>query len=491
MTFLALKDRPIRGKLMLLMMSTVLLAIAALGSVFIVYEYHAQKYNMEQEYSSTAKIIADRSTAALMFLDTGGLHENLSSLKVKTDVLVGCMYNTQELLASFEAKPDATPCPQQVEHKTHVFSSTTYTHVEPVTVDGKLEGYVMLRVSLERLYQQLGFYVMLVFLFGSIVGIFAFFLSRILQEYIAEPLIRLTETAEQISSTQDYALLADKESNDEIGQLVEAFNSMLQTIQKKNQRIMDNAAELESKVKERTEELAQTKKELAIATKELEAFSYSVSHDLRSPLRAIDGFTRALEEDYAEDLDDLARSYIQCARGAAQKMGALIATLLQLSRVSRKELQPEPLDMTALAERICQQLQDAEAERQVRVTVQSQMHVDADEQLMDVALNNLLGNAWKYSSKQAHAQIDVGMFSEGGTDVYYVKDNGAGFDKTYAADLFTAFKRLHTEDEFEGTGIGLATVARAIHRHHGEIWATSELGQGACFYFTLNAFSCG
>ncbi len=479
-------DRPIRSKLMLLIMLSVLVSIILLGSVFVAYEFFSQRHNMEQEYGTTAKIIADRSQAALLFQDVAGLEENLSSLRVKEDILAGCLYGESGLLAFFKANNAVLDCPETVQEGVRRFTAEHYLHSEAIVVDGEPVGSLLLKVSLERLYTQLGFYVAMVLLFISLIGSLAFFLSRYLQSYIARPLLNLTSTANEVATTQNYDLTARRESGDEIGELVDAFNSMLVTIKAQNERIMQNTAELDLKVEEATQELGQSNKELAVANKELEAFSYSVSHDLRSPLRAIDGFTRALEEDYADQLDDLASSYIHRARKAAQKMGELISTLLQLSRVSRKELEITALDFSALASSACQHLQDQEPQRKVSIVVHPEISAQADSLLLQVALDNLLSNAWKYSGNEAHATIEVGCRDEQGVKVFFVRDNGAGFDKAYAGDLFTAFKRLHSDDEFEGTGIGLATVARAVHRHHGDIWATSEIGQGACFYFTLN-----
>lgn len=479
-------DRPIRSKLMALIMFSVLASIILLGAVFVTYEFFSQRHNMEQEYSTTAKIIADRSQAAMLFQDIPGLEENLSSLRVKKDILAGCLYDTSGLLAYFKVRESVDNCPESPTLGLRAFEAEQYLHSEPIEVDDEVVGVLLIRVSLEQLYRQLVFYVAMVLLFILLISGLAFLLSRYLQEYIARPLLSLTGTANEVATTQNYDLTATRESSDEIGELVDAFNSMLVTIKAQNARIVQNSAELDLKVKERTQALAKSNRELGVANKELEAFSYSVSHDLRSPLRAIDGFTRALEEDYADQLDDLASSYIQRARSAAQKMGELISTLLQLSRVTRKELEIEDVDFSALAQTACQNLRNEYPQREVELDILAGVRAQADVFLLEVAVDNLLSNAWKYSSNEEKARIEIGCREERGVRVYYIRDNGAGFDKTYAGDLFTAFKRLHSDEEFEGTGIGLATVARVVHRHHGDIWATSEVGEGACFYFTLN-----
>jgi signal transduction histidine kinase len=236
-------------------------------------------------------------------------------------------------------------------------------------------------------------------------------------------------------------------------------------------------------------DLEDTNRELASANRELEAFSYSVSHDLRAPLRSIDGFSQILLEDYAERFDREGRDYLMRVRAASEHMGNLIDDLLDLSRVSRGPLRRELVDLSVMADRIVQQLRKAESERQVDFVAESGVLAYGDASLLAVALENLLGNAWKFTSGTQEARIEFGASEGTGpgllATVYYVRDNGAGFDMAYADKLFGAFQRLHSTEEFEGTGIGLATVARIVHRHGGEVWAEGEVGRGATFFFTL------
>ena len=218
--------------------------------------------------------------------------------------------------------------------------------------------------------------------------------------------------------------------------------------------------------------------------RELEAFSYSVSHDLRAPLRTIDGFSRILLEDYAEDLDEEARDYLGRVRAASVHMGRLIDDLLNLSRVTRSPLHRERVDLSALVAGIARELQDPRSEREVEFVIEEGVTAWGDARLLLVALENLLGNAWKFTGKTPGARIEFGVEHRPG-GAYYVRDNGAGFDMDYADKLFGAFQRLHGAKEFEGTGIGLATVQRIVHRHGGRVWAEGEVGRGAAFYFTL------
>lgn len=234
-------------------------------------------------------------------------------------------------------------------------------------------------------------------------------------------------------------------------------------------------------------ELQKAKLELEAANRELESFSYSVSHDLRSPLRGIDGYSQALLEDYADQLPADAQHYLQRVRSSAQRMATLIDDLLKLAQVTRAQINYAPINLTQLAEDILSELQRTHPERRVEWNVASNLTAQGDLRLLAVVLENLLHNAWKYTSKQERARIEFESEQEGEETVYRVRDNGAGFDMAYADKLFGAFQRLHTVTEFPGTGIGLATVQRIIQRHGGRIWAESVVHEGATFFFTLPA----
>ncbi len=243
----------------------------------------------------------------------------------------------------------------------------------------------------------------------------------------------------------------------------------------RNKNLTNQHQKLEKLVAERTVELES-------ANKELQAFSYSVSHDLRAPLRAIDGFSLALIEDYNESLDDTAKDYLNRVRAASQKMAQLIDDLLQLSRISRNEINKQNIDLTELAKTIIHDLKQTDPERKVKVIIADNLTVYGDKSLMTIALTNLLSNAWKYTSNRSNAMIEFGRNDHRGD--FFIKDNGVGFDMQYANKLFNAFQRLHGS-EFEGTGIGLATVKRILKRHKGDIRAEAKPDEGACFYFSM------
>jgi len=242
--------------------------------------------------------------------------------------------------------------------------------------------------------------------------------------------------------------------------------------------------ETERAIKTLNNELAEKVAELTAVNGELEAFSYSVSHDLRAPLRAIDGFSHSLIEDCSEQLNDVAKSYLNRICAAAQRMGMLIDDLLNLSRITRAALVRDTVDLSAMVEGIAAQLAAAYPDRTVRINTAEHITARVDARLIRVALENLLGNAWKFTREARDAEITFGAREENGGTVYFVRDNGAGFNMTYVNKLFEPFQRLHSEREYEGTGIGLAIVLRVIQRHGGRIWAEGAPGQGATFYFT-------
>ncbi len=241
------------------------------------------------------------------------------------------------------------------------------------------------------------------------------------------------------------------------------------------------------KYRDHLEELVEQRTtELTAVNKELESFSYSVSHDLRAPLRGIDGFSQALLEDYPDKLDEQGKEYLQRVRSATQRMGELIDDKLNLSRVTRSEMRRETVDLSTLATKVTAELQKTQPGRQVEFVITEGLTVNGDTALLRVALENLFGNAWKFTGRQPKARIEFDVTRHEDKLAYYVRDDGVGFDMTYVDKLFAPFQRLHSADEFPGTGIGLATVQRIILRHGGTVWAEGAVGKGATFYFTLN-----
>jgi signal transduction histidine kinase len=302
---------------------------------------------------------------------------------------------------------------------------------------------------------------------------------------VYRPVRKLEDAAERLADGDLTARSQVSSRRDEIGALGREFDNMAESIethvgdlQRAQGELSDLNAELETRVRRRTAELE-------ASNKELEAFNYSVSHDLRAPLRAIDGFSQALLEDYGDRFDEEGRDHLGRVKAAANRMGELIDSLLKLSRLSRCEMVVRPVDLSAIATEVVQDLRDSEPERSVEVSIQSDVMALCDQVLLHSALENLLGNAWKFTGRTENAHIEFGSTEAEGESVYFVRDNGAGFDMAYSNKLFGAFQRLHGQGEFPGTGVGLATVGRIVWRHGGRVWAEGVVGKGATFYFTL------
>ncbi len=281
----------------------------------------------------------------------------------------------------------------------------------------------------------------------------------------------LTEVASQYAKG-DLSVRSNIRGQDEVGELGRAFDEMALALEKHRLHLQELVAERTS--------------ELEAANQELEAFSYSVSHDLRAPLRSIDGFSQALLEDNLDQLDEQGKAYLQRIRKAAGHMSQLIEDLLQLARTSRKPITYRAVNLTDMARNILRGQAESQPQRKVEVRIQNNLRVNADPSLIKIALDNLLGNAWKYTDKQEQTTIEFGSFDKEGDETFYIKDNGVGFDMRHVDKLFGSFQRLHKASEYEGTGIGLATVQRIIHRHGGRIWGKAELNKGASFFFTIS-----
>jgi len=294
--------------------------------------------------------------------------------------------------------------------------------------------------------------------------------------------IEIEETAQIPSGARTY--LSHKfPICDESGEMVALGGISYDITERKRMEI--ELRRSEEKIKILNDDLLRQNLRLQTANKELESFSYSVSHDLRAPLRSIDGFSQALLEDYGESLDETGNDHLQRVRAATQRMGQLIDDLLQLSRISRLVSECQRVDLSAIAREIIREFREKCPQRAVEVTIQDGLGADGDPRLLRIVLENLLSNAWKFTSKKKHAHIEFGSGVHNGASAFFVRDDGVGFDMVYADKLFGAFQRLHSVVEFEGTGIGLATVQRIIHRHGGQVWAEGTLNQGATFYFTL------
>jgi len=299
------------------------------------------------------------------------------------------------------------------------------------------------------------------------------------QRAISRPLAAVAAVARQVSQEKDYAVRAPRVGTAyELAVLVDSFNAMLLEIQQRDRSLQDAQAQLEARVRERTEELH-------ASNSELEAFTYSVSHDLRAPLRHITGFATLLHQQAGASLDDQGRRYLTTITDAAARMATLIDDLLAFSRMGRANVSKRRVDLSQLVREAREEVSTDVNGRRIAWDIHDLPPVDADPALLRPVLVNLLSNAVKYTGTRNEARIEVGTESRAGELVVFVRDNGVGFDMAYAHKLFGVFQRLHRADEFSGTGIGLANVRRIIQRHGGRTWAEGALDAGATFYFSL------
>lgn len=473
-----IKKLSIRAKMMAIIMTTTVIGMLLIVFALAAYQVQQERNKFDDEYTVLAKFVANRSSAAVVFGDTDLAHENIAALAGNPDVMGACVYGAQGEVLTYHFRSGKSACPVYRATTLSYFDSD-YLHVyAPIMVDNQSAGSVYLRVQLVRLSRALTDSLGVMFVAMLIAILIAYLLASRLQHVVSAPILRLAGMAQRVASERDYSLRMEVTSSDEVGTLIGNVNDMLDTIRRQNRKLESAKDDLEHQVAQRT-------RDLQAANNELKSFSYSVSHDLRAPLRAINGFAAALLEDYAPHLDDDARHYLQRIAHGAEHMGELIDAMLKLSRLSNQELVLAQLDMSALAEKAIGRLRAADPQRQVDISIQHGMAATADGALVEAVYANLIGNAWKYTGKTAQPRIEVGATQDGAEWVFYVRDNGAGFDMNYASKLFGAFQRLHRQDEFEGIGIGLATVARVIHRHGGRVWAEGEPSRGATFFFTL------
>lgn len=469
-----------------MLVSTLALLLACTG--FVVYDVGAFRNSIVTNLSSQARVTGSNAVGALTFDDPQNAERTLVSFKAAPHIVAARLYTADgRPFASYErdrttAIPETAPLPRGAEESTS-FKDETVVLTRQITFDGKTVGYIFIESDLQTLVARIRSYFEIAAGVLVLSLLLALFVSRLARRDVATPIMSMARTAQIISGANDYSVRVPVGAAEgELALLTDTFNEMLNQIELRDQTLKAAHDELEKRVQERTAQLE-------LANKELESFSYSVSHDLRAPLRSIDGFSLALEEDYVDKLDDVAKTHIRRVRGATQRMGVLIDDLLNLSRLSRLEMEREPVDLSQMARAIVSDLARADEQRNVEWVIQDDLGAHGDSRLLRVVLDNLLGNAWKYTSRHPSARIEFGMQQNGSGAVFFVKDDGAGFDPAYSSKLFGAFQRLHGNSEFAGTGVGLATVQRIIRRHGGNVWAESAVEKGATFYFTVGAMN--
>lgn len=466
-----------------MLVSTLALLLACSG--FVAYDIVSFRNSIVTNLSSQASVAGSSAIGALTFDDPQNAERTLASFKAAPHIVSARLYTPDgKPFATYERDKTAivpeTPRLRSGTDETASFMRETVVLTRQIVFDGKVVGYIFIESDLLALVARIRSYVDIAVGVLAVSLMLALLVSRLARRDVAVPIMSMARTARVISGANDYSVRVPVGAAEgELALLIGTFNEMLEQIEARDRILKAAHDELERRVHERTAQLE-------LANKELESFSYSVSHDLRAPLRSIDGFSLALEEDYVDKLDDVAKSHIRRVRAATQRMGVLIDDLLNLSRLSRLDMECEPVDLSKMAREIVSDLTRMDEQRKVEWVIQDDLGTYGDSRLLRVVLDNLLGNAWKYTSRHPSARIEFGAQQNSGT-VLFVKDDGAGFDPAYSSKLFGAFQRLHGNSEFAGTGVGLATVQRIIRRHGGNVWAESAVEKGATFYFTVGS----
>lgn len=472
-----------------LLVSGAVLLLAALA--FFSYDLISFRQDLVQNLNAEAQIVGDNSVSALTFNDQQSATATLASLRRSPDILAAVLTGSNgEVFARYEA-PDQIPVePYALSARQNEVATTSRTHVivaRRILFEGKPVGVVTISATLNEIGQRARQYLLIACIILLFCMAAALLISAASRRLIAQPIIALADTALLVSRGQDYTVRADIHADSsEIVVLVDAFNTMLSQIGERDAALNRARNELEARVEERTAELQ-------AANRELEAFSYTVAHDLRGPLDAVSGIAFLLSQSYGSGQDDSVMPMLAQLTASTTNMGLLIDDLLNFARASTTQIRAVPVDLAAIARGIAAELTTSDPEREIQFQIADVPEVLADAGLMRIVLDNLLRNAWKYTSRHPHGCIEFGARQtlatkeEPARTIYFVRDDGAGFDPSRMTHLFQPFQRLHAKSEFPGTGIGLATVQRILARQGGSIWATGAIEKGATFYFTFDS----
>jgi signal transduction histidine kinase len=471
-----------------LLVSGAVLVLAALA--FFTYDLVSFRHSLIRNLDAEAQIVGENTISALTFNDQQSAASTLQSLQHSPDILAAVLTTSDGAVFARYGTPD------QGETKSHrlaprqsdyVWSSGAQVLVaHRIVFQGKSVGVVYIFARLTEIGQRARRYLLIAFIILLFCMAAAVIISFISRRLIAQPIIALADTALLVSRDRDYTVRAAIHADgSEISVLIDAFNTMLTQIQERDAALNEARTDLETRVEERTAELQ-------AANRELEAFSYTVAHDLRGPLDAIGGITFLLTQSYANAGDPNVQSILEQLKASTSNMGSLIDDLLNFARASTTPVKSTPVDLSTIAREIATELTTSDSARRVEFVIAEIPEVLADPGLMRIVLGNLLRNSWKYTSHHTHAYIEFGAKQVFAADqavgklVYFVRDDGAGFDPSRMAQLFQPFQRLHAKSDFPGTGIGLATVQRILARQGGSIWAEGAVENGATFYFTLS-----
>jgi signal transduction histidine kinase len=507
------RDASIRTKLTLLMVAVVSVVLLLLCIAFMFNDVRVFRRSLIDQQSAIADVLGANSTAALQFLDQAGADEVLSSLRLEPTVVFACIYDAEgDVFAQYQLRANEPNAPARPEEPRATYFADRQLHVfREITQGGDSIGTIYIRGSMEKLTGRLirnGLILSLVLIIS--LGL-VFLVSARLQRVISDPILRLAQATQKVSSTGDYSIRVKTPGNDELGTLYDGFNDMLSQIQKRDAELEQHRNHLEEIVHERTSdleartrELARTNEELERSNQDLDDFAYIASHDLKEPLRGIANYSTFLAEDYAEKLDDEGREKLDTLKRLCARMDTLITSLLHYSRVGRAELAVEHTDLDALVSEVLDSLRLALEEQRVQVRIPEPLpKLRCDAVRIREVFHNLITNAIKYNDKpekwieigcrRVPASGDNTEASTAACDsdvslIFYIQDNGIGIRERHLESVFRIFKRLHGRDKFGGgSGAGLTFVKQIVERHGGRVWVESTPGEGSTFYFTLQA----
>lgn len=483
----------IRNKLIFIIVIVTTIIIGTGFSITIIYDNITFKNDMIKNTKINAQLISEYCIVPLTFGDQKVAKSVIEKIRTIPSITTACVYDEQNnLFVSYQKVPDPNLPDSIPEKATDSYEKEYYKLFYPIIYQDFKYGTIYLKTSTNSLKTKINRHlsIMLLLMVGLIF--LSYFIALKLQSAISKPILDLTQTTEKISREADYSVRVEKHGYDEIGLLYDSFNEMLSQINTREKErdaaeklLLESREKIKSINLELEQRVVQRTAQLVAANKELEAFAYSVAHDLRTPLRAIDGFCQILLDEHKDKLNTQGQDLLTRVRNGAQRMSQLIDDILKLSKVTRSEMIIGEVNLSAIANAIANELIDSDKKRKVTFSIQDGVIVNADEQLLRIVMENLLGNAWKFTSKHSKANIEFNCTKTDDGTVCFIRDDGAGFDMNYKNKLFKAFQRLHDSVEFLGTGIGLATVQRIIQRHGGKIWAEGEVEKGATFYFSL------
>jgi len=482
-----LQKLPIGRKLTLVIFIANILILLLVFAVTISWNVRAIRKSSLESAQSEVEVFSQDFTKILVFDSPHIAADTVSRLEATPTIKSAVLFNATGKPVFFYQSKTAQQMPiPEVKPPQSYFDDKCLNIFAAVMYEGANYGTVYYRISTNLLSSTLLNYKYSIGIFIILVVAISALMSYRIQRMISRPIVNLANILNRVVTEKNFTLRAHTSEGSEIGQLYNNFNHMIEDIAQQQQQLQAEHRELqqyrdhlELLVEERTQELAEY-------ARELESFSYSVSHDLRAPLRAINGFSAVLKEDYASKLDEIGHDMLKRIVASSNHMGELIDDILQLSRINQHLLTKEYINLSDIALDVVKERAGSKSNPdELTVKVQPNIKVVADPKLMRIVMDNLIGNAMKYSSKIEQPAIEIGAEYNNNATTVFIKDNGVGFDMQYVDKLFTPFERLHSPQEYEGTGIGLATVKRVIQRHGGEVWAVSKLNHGASFYFKL------